>query len=660
MKLARIPSGTFQMGSPRTRGFDSESPRHPVMITRPFYLAVHKVTQAQFERVMHRNPSWFSASGRGRRSVGEIDTESFPVEGVTYFDAIEFCNKLSELEDLLPCYALSEVQSKPDGSIEAAHVNKLNDGTGYRLPSEAEWEYCARAGTTTEYSFGDDAAELGDYAWFGDNSGNRTHPVGEKRPNPWKLYDMGGLVREWCEDVAHYSYDGAPKDASVWGDQSRRICRGGSWDSPPWICRCAARAFAPPHDAVEVIGFRVVRVSAPTSEEDARPIRQHPDEPQGDAGVPVPRRPDMPPRDDGQVVPSSPNPFRPSISPHDDRTAPVPQRPDVPPQDERDLYGNRQPEGTRSRPKARASAREKPQSEAKTIRNTIGMELVRISAGRFWMGSSDDDKDAQGHEKPRHQVEISKPFYLGKHEVTVGQFRQFVEDTNYSTDAEKDGDGGGGYDADKKQFLLPVKKYTWRNLGFNQTDDHPVVNVSYSDSVAFCKWLSNKEGQAYRLPTEAEWEYSCRASSDTRFQSGDEASSLEGVANIADKSLKENWDYTNVQNNVARRRITAWFNEVSWTDGYPFTAPVGRFRANGFGLCDMHGNVWEWCSDWYAKDYFENSPLNDPQGPSAGSYRVYRGGSFVNTPSNCRSANRAAAKPFWRDGTIGFRVVLDR
>src|SRR5262249_19167843 len=155
-----------------------------------------------------------------------------------------------------------------------------------------------------------------------------------------------------------------------------------------------------------------------------------------------------------------------------------------------------------------------------------------------------------------------------------------VRATGYKTDAEKDGGGGLGLNAARNWQQKP--EYTWRNPGWEQTDRHPVVNVSWNDAVAFCDWLSAKEGKQYRLPTEAEWEYSCRAGTTTRFHSGDDEASLKKVANY-------------------------------WDSGPGTTRAVGELQANAFGLHDMHGNVWEWCQDWYDKDYYKASPRQDPQ-----------------------------------------------
>src|SRR5262249_55819322 len=156
----------------------------------------------------------------------------------------------------------------------------------------------------------------------------------------------------------------------------------------------------------------------------------------------------------------------------------------------------------------------------------------------------------------------------------------------YETEAEKDGMGGCGYNAVTRVFEGKLPEYSWRNPGFTQTDEHPVVNVSWHDASAFCDWLSKKEGKTYRLPTEAEWEYSCRAHTATRFYAGDSEKTLQRIANIADQSLKGK-----LNPDFWKEFVGEWNN--AWSDGYPFTAPVGKFESNAFGLHDMHGNVWE-------------------------------------------------------------------
>jgi formylglycine-generating enzyme required for sulfatase activity len=283
----------------------------------------------------------------------------------------------------------------------------------------------------------------------------------------------------------------------------------------------------------------------------------------------------------------------------------------------------------------------------KTITNSLKMKLVLIRKGTFQMGSPAGEKDREPFDKGsehQHEVEITKPFYMGVHTVTVGQFRQFVEDASYRTEAERDGEGGWGYNSETRKLEGRKAKYTWRETGWTQSARHPVVNVSWNDAVAFCAWLSKKERRTYRLPTEAEWEYACRADTTTRYWSGDADSDLQGVANIGDQALKEKYP-----------GAAKW--AVAWNDGHPFTAPVGSFRANPWGLFDMHGNVWQWCSDRYDKDYYKHSTKRDPQGPEKGDRRVLRGGSWIFNAHYCRSANRLLNDPGYRVNYFGFRVV---
>jgi formylglycine-generating enzyme len=293
------------------------------------------------------------------------------------------------------------------------------------------------------------------------------------------------------------------------------------------------------------------------------------------------------------------------------------------------------------------------------ITNSIGMKLVLIPAGEFMMGSAESAEEVARafreygappadffeDEHPQHRVRITQPFYLGVHEVTVGQFRKFVEETGYKTDAEK-GTGGikgaFGFDPKTGEFGLS-EDYSWRNTGFEQTDEHPVVNVSWNDAVAFCDWLSRKEGKTYRLPTEVEWEYACRAGTTTRYYHGDDPEGLAAVGNVADAT--------------AKAKFPDWDWPIKAEDGYVFTAPVGKFKPNGFGLYDMHGNVWEWCADWYGEEYYRASPADDPKGPDSGANRVLRGGSWLNRPDFIRSAFRSWDVPASRYDSSGFRLA---
>ena len=271
----------------------------------------------------------------------------------------------------------------------------------------------------------------------------------------------------------------------------------------------------------------------------------------------------------------------------------------------------------------------------------LKLELVLIPAGSFIMG----DNDGLDDEKPSHAVTISKPFYLGRCEVTVEQFRKFVDATGYVTDAEKGTgfQGAFGWDRETMDFKMN-EEYSWQNTGFAQSDNHPVLNVSWNDAMEFCRWLSTKEGKAFRLPTEAEWEYACRAGTTTRYCHGNAPEGAEKVGNVADAAFE-------VQFPELKGVIKA-------SDGHAYTSPAGSFLPNPFGLCDMHGNVWEWCADWYDTEYYAKSPANDPGGPATGQERVYRGGGWFNCARGCRSASRSASQPENRNLTLGFRVSM--
>ncbi len=301
-----------------------------------------------------------------------------------------------------------------------------------------------------------------------------------------------------------------------------------------------------------------------------------------------------------------------------------------------------------------------PEKEiAVDLGNGVKLEMVLIPAGEFMMGSgesaeamveyfnanysaysADIKAEDYKHEHPQHRVRITKAFYLGARHVTRGQFAQFVADEGYKTDAEKDGKGGVAID-DKGQWTQKPE-YTWRTPGFAQTDDHPVVNVSWNDAVAFCQWLGRKDGKNYRLPAEAEWEYACRAGTTTRYWCGDDP---EGLAQIA-----------NVANATAKAKFPGW-STIRASDGYVFTSPVGSFRPNAFGLYDMHGNAWQWCRNRYGADYYTASPPDDPKGPDSGPDRVVRGGSWNRWSLNARSADRSRFTPDFRSSIAGFRVA---
>jgi len=229
MPFTRIPAGRFEMGltqkeaDQRLSGLQAtkkyawyianvknQVPRHPVRITRPFYLGLHHVTQAEYQRVMGVNPSQFSAQGKLKDRVAGLDTSRFPVDSVSWDEANEFCRRLTEMP-----------------AEQAAHRR-------YRLPTEAEWEYACRAGTTTRFSFGDNPADFDDYGWYVMNSSAHPHPVGKKKPNAWGLYDMQGNLWQWTSDGwSMQYYRRSPfEDPPGPGETAARVVRGGCYASP--------------------------------------------------------------------------------------------------------------------------------------------------------------------------------------------------------------------------------------------------------------------------------------------------------------------------------------------------------------------------------------------------------------------------------------------
>ena len=233
----------------------------------------------------------------------------------------------------------------------------------------------------------------------------------------------------------------------------------------------------------------------------------------------------------------------------------------------------------------------------------VNLELVQLPSGKFMMGSAAPEKEQpEDNERPQHEVTISDPFYMSVHEVTQEQYERIVG-ANPSTFKGK---------------------------------TRPVENVSWADAVEFCKKLSSKTGKSVSLPTEAQWEYGCRANSNSRFSFGDKNEMLirygwygNGLGAGDDKGNSENR-----------------------------THPVGQLRPNDFGLYDMHGNVWEWCADWYA-DSYEVAGKPNPTGPNLGRWRVLRGGSWGCSPADCRSALRNHNLPGYRNNFVGFRIVVD-
>ncbi|MCP5022365.1 MAG: formylglycine-generating enzyme family protein [bacterium] len=474
--MVLIPAGTFSMGSDAMAGdpyynSSSQQPVHDVTISQDFWMGRHEVTQTEYSALIGSNPSLVSGAKR-------------PVEQVSWNDAVAYCTALTAQEKAL---------------------GNLPVGYEYRLPTEAEWEYACRAGTTTEFNVGADlycADARFNYSFHGNSScgSSSTVNVGSYPANAFGLHDMHGNVSEWCLDTYSSYSVGAVTDPFVTGGPDR-VFRGGSWAHSSDVCRSAGRYSWIPSNSNGRVGFRVV------------------------------------------------------LAP--EHTLPV-----------------------------------------------AGMVL--IPAGTFSMGSdaaAGVPYNNNSEQQPVHDVTISQDFWMGEHEVTQAEYSALIGS----------------------------------NPSYNSGANLPVEQVSWNDAVAYCTALTAQEmalgnlsaGYEYRLPTEAEWEYACRAGTTTEFNVG------------ADLYCAD-----------ARFNYSFHANSSCGTSG---TIDIGNYPANAFGLHDMHGNVSEWCLDTYSS--YSAGAATDPF-VTGGPDRVFRGGSWAHSSDVCRSAGRYSWIPSNSNGRVGFRVVL--
>ena len=474
MEMMWIEPGAFEMGS---SDYPNASP-HEVEISTGFWLGTHEVTQGQWDAVMG-GTDW-AAPWVGQSHV-QLNAE-YPATYVSWEDVQEFIARLNDEEG----------------------------GRYYRLPTEAEWEYACRAGTTTRWSFGDDEHHLEYFAWYEENArDNAPRSPTLKRANAWGLRGMHGNVAEWVQDWYDKDYyANSPvmdPQGPLWPPFDavhHRVTRGGGFNTYPAFTQSAFRWIAPPGSGSPFIGFRLVR----------------------------------------------------------DAT---------------------------------------PQEPTRTVSLPAGasMGFARVEPGVFQMGSDDGDPN----EKPVHEVEISKGFWLGQYEVTKAQWEAVME---------------------------PPSKYQTRWAALSES--HPAIGISWNAAQEFIEALNTAAGERrYRLPTEAEWEYACRAGMPTRWSFGDDVRRLEHYA---------------------------WYR-----DNASGVNEVGQKRPNFWGLYDMHGNVQEWVQDRYGEGYYAESPVMDPAGPATGNARVRRGGIYNNRAESVRSARREGSNPSNEDVSFGFRLVmLDR
>ncbi len=500
MKFRLIPPGEFLMGSSPvevevavvqiyptdTKWRDNvrgEAPRHKVILTQPFYLGVHEVTQAQYRAILKTNPSVFRHDGSGKEKVTGLATDHFPVDSATWSDAAQFCGMLCEHEQLKASY----VRNKGEDVVTQLRPS------GYVLPSEAQWEHACRAGTTTLYWSGEDLEGALRTGWFLDNSDRRTHTVGDLSPNSWGLFDMAGNVEEWVSDrwaAAYYEQFGKQPTIDPGGAVAgvERVTRGGHWERSVIKGRSASRSQFTFLSQSPELGFRVALTL-----DAVKMLLEMP------AAVPIAKA-------EWHGWPADAP--KPAIAPFDAAQAKHHQ-------EEWAAYLKVPVEYT----------------------NSLGMKFRLIPPGEFLMGSTPAEieavlkgsspDDAQWRERiqfeaPQHKVILTQPIYLGVNEVMQTEYEQ-VMGLNPSHFAPM----GMGKDA----------------VAGMETTDHPVETVSWNDAAEFCAKISKQEklkpfyfrtgqtitpldGTGYRLPSEAEWEFACRAGTATKYWIGDKDEDL--------------------------------------------------------------------------------------------------------------------------------------
>jgi len=272
--------------------------------------------------------------------------------------------------------------------------------------------------------------------------------------------------------------------------------------------------------------------------------------------------------------------------------------------------------------------------------------MVEIPAGRFMMGSVPSEVLHDPSEAPRRAVTIQR-FALGRTEITRGEFRRFVDSTGYVTDAERNVNSPGCYGYLGATTFRWDARLSWRSVGFEQDDRHPVVCVSWRDAMAYVQWLASETGRAYRLPSEAELEYVIRAGTTTAWPWGTSPDRGCSSANYGDRTQA--------------RVVPGWaWPTADCDDGLAFTAPVGQLALNEFGLLDVSGNVWEWTADCWNPSHAGAPPQGAARTTGECDKRVLKGGTWTNKPQWLRSATRVGNHVTYRTTIQGLRVALDR
>ncbi|MDC3335965.1 SUMF1/EgtB/PvdO family nonheme iron enzyme [Opitutales bacterium] len=649
MEMIFCPPGTFTMGSPTSEsGRGTDETQHQVTLTNGFYLGKYEVTQAQYQTVMNGNseglnadPSQFKGSNR-------------PVEKASWEDAQIFLTRLNSIEQ---------------------SAGRLPNGWKYVLPTEAEWEYACRAGTTTGYSWGNDInSSRANYNWDGGgNDGNdskQTVEIGQFSANPWGFYDMHGNVWEWVQDWKANYLTGAQTDPEGPASGSSRVRRGGSWYDVGTYLRSAKRGYGAPSSRYSTIGFRV-------GFQAVKPDGANPElELFGGAGIT---------REAGQAW------AEPGAAGHDARDGNLTDSITISGTVDMnttgtyiltysvaDAAGNEANAsrtvtvvdttnpvltllGDANMSQAKDSAWVDPGATASdsldgnltssiTITgtvdvNTTGVYTLTYSVSDGASNEANATRTVNVGQASTHNADLNASVQLQMLWVEPGTFTmgspttetgRGTNETEHNVTLTK-GFYLGKYEVTQAQYeavmtgntdSLSATPSQWPN-----NPNRPVEKVSWADAQIFLTRLNAQQsanipaGWAYVLPTESQWEYACRAGTTTMYSWGNDI-------------------------NATRANYLA--------SGLSQTRDVGYYAANPWGFFDMHGNVWEWTADWFQAAYPTGNPVVNPTGPASGSFRVKRGGSWSNDGTSLRSAERFDDTPSDRSRNIGFRVCFQQ
>ena len=574
LEMIFCPPGTFMMGSPTTEaGRDVGETQHQVTLTNGFYLGKYEVTQTQYETVMT------GSSGNPKPSRWPNNNDR-PVENVSWNDIQVFLSRLNDME-------------------EAA--GRLPAGWKYVLPTEAQWEYACRAGTTTAYSWGNDInSSRANYNWDGGGEDGsdfkQTREVGQYGPNPWGFFDMHGNVWEWVSDFTDQYKGGSQTNPEGPASGWYRVRRGGSWWSQGSHQRSAVRTSIPPTHRLYDVGFRLAFQAMPADTANPELTLTGSEYHSHSQGMPF---------------------VDPGYEAHDARDGNITDQIVVTGSIDQNSTGTYLLTYTveDAAGNTATTTRTVTVTGNRTVElnATVAMDMIWCPPGTFTMGSPTTEV-GRGSDETEHNVSLTRGFYLGKYEVTQAQYEAVMTG---NTETNSSGD------------IISATPSNWHG-----NPDRPVEMVSWEDAQVFLTRLNEQQasnlptGWTYVLPTESQWEYACRAGTTTRFSWGD---------SIA--SSNANWNHG------------ADLNQ---------TVNVGQFSANPWGFFDMHGNVWEWTADRYQAAYPTGNPVVDPTGPASGSNRVQRGGSWNFDGPYLRSAKRRDYTPGARYSGIGFRVGFQK